>query len=311
MSRIRILKTRAVDERGSKKKGNPQEGMTMRNCFMSAAVAVCMAFGAGTASAQDETIRMGTMVWEDLTPISMITKKFLEHQGYTVELTTFSEWGISFSALANKDVDILASQINYVASDYWDRTHNQLEKVSVLSHGLKQGIVVPSYMNIDSVEQLNEIKDDVGGKIVGIEPGSGLMRDVSNAVDEYDLDYDVIDGSTAAMVAALKSAMDRQQPIVTMLWDPSWMVQAFDVKFLDDPKNVFPPAQTYYWLGYRGFSTEHPGVREALASVYIPIEDISKLNSDVNEGMTVEQAVDAWWEKNATLVERWSVLAKD
>ena len=29
----------------------------------------------------------------------------------------------------------------------------------------------------------------------------------------------------------------------------------------------------------------------------------------MNEGMTVEQAVDAWWESHADLVERWSVMA--
>jgi hypothetical protein len=42
---------------------------------MAGAVAV---FGAASGYAQETTIKMGTMAWEDLTPISLITKKFLE-----------------------------------------------------------------------------------------------------------------------------------------------------------------------------------------------------------------------------------------
>ena len=34
---------------------------------------------------------MGTMSWEDLTPITGITKKVLEDKGFTVEVTDFSE----------------------------------------------------------------------------------------------------------------------------------------------------------------------------------------------------------------------------
>ncbi|WP_411036927.1 glycine betaine ABC transporter substrate-binding protein [Shinella sp. BYT-45] len=274
--------------------------------FTAAAFAVMSAV---SVQAQEKVIKMGSLGWEDLLPISLITQKFLEKEGYKVELTKFSEWGIAFGALSKGDVDILTSQINYVTSDYWAKNKNRLEKVSVVSHGLYQGLVVPSYVQIDSVDQLNTITDQVGGKIVGIEPGSGLMRDVAAAVKDYDLKYQVIDGSTAAMVAQLQSSLERKEPIVTMLWDPSWMVQKFDVKFLKDPKGIFAPPQTYYWIARKGFSAEDAHVREALASVYVPIEDVTAINGAMNDGKTVEQAVDDWWQKNAALVDKWSEMS--
>ncbi len=280
----------------------------LRTTIMAAAVAI---FGAASGHAQETTIKMGTMGWEDLKPISLITKKFLEQEGFTVELTDFSEWGIAYAALAKGDVDILASQINYVAADYFSKNKNRLEKISVLSHGMQQRFVVPSYMPIDSIEQLNEVADEVDHKIIGIEPGSGLMREADDALKAYDLDYTIIEGSTAAMVAQLQSSLQRNEPLVTMLWDPSWMIEKFDVKFLDDPKHVFAPPQTYYWIGRKGFSAENPHAREVLASVYVPIEDITVINAEMNEGKSVEEAVDAWWETNADLVERWSVMASE
>ncbi|WP_295042867.1 glycine betaine ABC transporter substrate-binding protein [uncultured Paracoccus sp.] len=257
------------------------------------------------AMAQDKVIRMGTMAWEDLTPISGITKKVLEDKGYTVELTEFSEWGIAYAALAKGDVQILASQTDYVAQDYWERNKRRLEKISPVSHGLYQGIAVPKYVPIDSVEQLNENADRFGGKIVGIEPGAGLMRDTANAVSEYGLDLQLVEGSTAAMTAALKSATDRQEWIAVTIWEPSWMAQKFDIKYLADPKGVFPPPQSYYWIGQDGFSAQNPEAREAIASVYVPLADITAINAAVNDGKTMDQAIDDWIAAHADLLSRW------
>ncbi|BCH18753.1 MULTISPECIES: glycine betaine ABC transporter substrate-binding protein [unclassified Mesorhizobium] len=257
------------------------------------------------AHAQEKTITMGTMSWEDLTPITGITKKVLEDAGYTVKVTEFSEWGIAYAALSKGDVQILASQTDYVAHDYWDKNKSRLEKISPVSHGLFQGVAVPKYVTIDSMDQLNDNADKFGGKIVGIEPGSGLMRDTANSVKEYDLKLQLIEGSTAAMTAALKSAVDRQEWIAVTIWEPSWMMQKYDVKFLKDPMGIFPPPQSYYWIGQEGFSAENPHAREVIASVYVPLADITAINAAVNEGKSMDEAVAAWIEAHADLLKRW------
>lgn len=277
---------------------------TMMNAMMAGALALGLAMPA--LAQDDKVIQMGTLSWEDLTPITGITKKVLEDKGYTVEVTEFSEWGIAYAALAKGDVQILASQTDYVAHDYWERNKNRLEKISPVSHGLYQGIAVPKYVPIDSLEQLNENADKFGGKIVGIEPGSGLMRDTANAVSEYDLDLQLVEGSTAAMTAALKAATDRQEWIAVTIWEPSWMAQKFDIKYLADPKGVFPPPQSYYWIGQDGFSAENPEAREAIASVYVPLADITAINAAVNDGKTMDEAIADWIAAHADLVQRWS-----
>ncbi|TIM80149.1 MAG: glycine/betaine ABC transporter, partial [Mesorhizobium sp.] len=180
-----------------------------------------------SAQAEEKTITVGTMSWEDLTPITGITKKVLEDAGYTVKVVDFSEWGIAYAALTKGDIQLLASQTDYVAQDYWDKNKKRLEKISPVSHGLYQAIAVPNYVTIDSTEQLNDNADKFGGKIVGIEPGSGLMRDAANAVKEYGLKLQLVEGSTAAMTAALKSAVDRKEWIAVTIWEPSWMMQKY------------------------------------------------------------------------------------
>ncbi|WFU12419.1 glycine betaine ABC transporter substrate-binding protein (plasmid) [Rhizobium sp. CB3090] len=257
------------------------------------------------AHAEDKSITVGTMSWEDLTPITGITKKVLEDAGYTVKVVPFSEWGIAYAALSKGDIQILASQTDYVAQDYWDKNKKRLEKISPVSHGLFQGVAVPKYVPIDSMDQLNANADKFGGKIVGIEPGSGLMRDTANAVKGYDLKLQLVEGSTAAMTAALKSAVDRKEWIAVTIWEPSWMMQKYDVKFLKDPKGIFPPPQSYYWIGKKGFSADYPHAREVIASVYVPLADITAINSAVNDGKTMDEAVKAWTDSHADLLKRW------
>lgn len=264
-----------------------------------------------SSHAEEKVIRMGTMSWEDLTPITGITKKVLEDAGYTVEVTSFSEWGIAYAALAKGDTQIMVSQTDYVAHDYWDKNKNRLEKISPVSHGLYQAIAVPKYVTIDSMEQLNESADKFGGKIIGIEPGSGLMRDSATAVKEYGLKLQLVEGSTAAMTAALKSAVDRKEWIAVTLWEPSWMAQKFDIKWLQDPKGIYPAAQSYYWIGQKGFSEEYPHAREVIASVYVPLADITAINGMVNDGKSMDEAVATWIEAHADLIKRWENIKKD
>ncbi|WP_323718463.1 glycine betaine ABC transporter substrate-binding protein [Paracoccus aminovorans] len=272
------------------------------NALLAGAVALGLA---APAMAQDKTIKMGTIIWEDLTPITGITKKVLEDKGFTVEVTEFSEWGIAYAALTKGDIQVIASQTDYVAQDYWNKNKNRLEKISPVSHGLYQAIAVPKYVPIDSIEQLNDNADKFGGKIIGIEPGSGLMREAADAVDAYGLKLQLVEGSTAGMTAALKSAVDRKDWIAVTLWEPTWMALKFDTKFLADPKGIFAPPQGYYWIGQKGFSEANPEAREVIASVYVPLVDIARINAAVNDGKAMDEAVADWTALHEDLLKRW------
>jgi glycine betaine/proline transport system substrate-binding protein len=282
----------------------------MKKLWTALCAAVLVGMTMLPAHAQEKTIKMGTMAWEDLKPISGITKKVLEDSGFDVKVSEFSEWGIAYAALSKGDVQILVSQTDYVAQDYWNKNKNRLEKISPVSHGLLSGLAVPKYVPVDSIDQLAENADKFGGKIIGIEPGAGMMRDTTKVIKDYNLKLQLVEGSTAAMTAALKSAVDRKEWIVATLWEPSWMTQKFDVKFLKDPKGIYAPPETYYWIGNKGFSAENPHAREVLASVYVPLADITAINAAVSDGKTMDQAIKDWTDSHADLLKRWENIKK-
>ena len=137
----------------------------------------------------------GAIRTEDLVAYARAAREIKADAGYTVNVIEFAEWGIAYAALTKGDIQILASQTDYVAQDYWNKNKSRLEKISPVSHGLYQSIAVPSYVTINSIEELNPNADKFGGKIVGIEPGSGLMRDTETAVDEYGLDLELVEAA--------------------------------------------------------------------------------------------------------------------
>ena len=257
-----------------------------------------------SAHAEDKTVKLGTMSWEDILPITGVAKKALEDRGYKVEVTPFSEWGIAYAALTKGDVEVLVSQVDYVAQDYWKKNKSKLEKVSIVSDGLYQAFAVPSYVDIKSIEDLNANADKFGGKIIGIEPGSGLMRESATAVKNYGLKLQLVEGSTSGMTAALKAAYDRKEPIVVTLWDPTWMFQKFDMKFLADPKRVFSPPQAYNLIAKKGFSAEKPEAREILSGVFMPLDQVRAINTAVSDGKTMDQAIQDWIGANDALIKR-------
>lgn len=277
----------------------------MKTLVKALAAAAVVGLGSMAAHAQDKVIKLGGMAWEDMQPITGITKKVLEEKGYTVELTEFSEWGIAYAALVRGDVQVMASQIDYVAHDYWERNKNRLEKISIASHGLYQGFSVPSYVDVNSIEELAENAEMLGGRIIGIEPGSGLMREAADAVSEYGINMPLVEGSTAGMTAALQSAVDRQEPIVVTLWTPTWMAQKFDMKFLADPKGIFAPPQSYNLIAQAGFSEANPEAREILAGVFVPIADVAAINTAVVDGQDMDDAIQEWIDNHPVLIERW------
>jgi glycine betaine/proline transport system substrate-binding protein len=273
-------------------------------------IALFLAFGT-VAQAEKKEFKFGVLQWNDLSMPTQIAVDFLARFGYKVTQIPFYEWGIAYAALAKGDIDALGAQVDYVSHDYWTKNREKLEKLSPYSHGLYQGLVVPSYVTINSIEELNANKAKFDNKIVGIEPGSGLMRQSHSVVKEYGLQLTLVDGSTPAMTAALKSAVDQKKWIVVTLWTPSWMVMKWDVKFLADPKGIQEPHQTYFWIGRKGFAKEFPFARELLAAVYVPIEGITQMEGFCNEGLTNIQAAKKWQEQNKALMDRWAVMGSE
>ena len=263
-------------------------------CFM-LAVFSAVVFSITDAPAEEKkTVKLGVMQWGEMIVRDEIVATLLKQKGYEVEEVEFFEWGIIFSAAVKGDIDLFECPIDFCTADYWKRFKNKMEKVGAITHGMVQGLVVPSYVPVGSIDQLNDYKDKFDGKIIGLEAGTGLMRQTEQVVKEYGLDFELVKGSTAAMNAALKSAIDKKKWIVVPHWKPSWPMASYDMKWLKDPKGIQQPPQSFYYLSQKGWSGKNAKVAEIVRGTFIPMSVVEPLMLKINEGMSAKKAAQSW-----------------
>jgi glycine betaine/proline transport system substrate-binding protein len=163
-------------------------------------------------------------------------------------------------------------------------------------------------MEIDSIEDLNGIKDQLDGKIVGIDAGAGIMSTTDTAISEYGLDYELMPGSGPTMTAALKKAIDAKTPIVVTGWTPHWMFARWDLKFLDDPKGVYGAGEFIHTITRKGFSDDCPEVAQFLKNFFMTDQQLGDLMgaiADSTEGQDPIDVARTWMNANQELVNSW------
>jgi glycine betaine/proline transport system substrate-binding protein len=159
----------------------------------------------------------------------------------------------------------------------------------------------------DSKSSTASVGEAVEYKITGIDPGAGIMKATSAAIEEYELsDWELIEGSGAAMTASLKKAYDDEEPIIITGWTPHWMFSKFDLKYLEDPRGVYGEAENINSIARNGLAEDLPGVHKVLDQFYWTPDEMGVVMSAIQDGTSPEEAASAWVEENADEVAEWT-----
>lgn len=190
--------------------------------------------------------------------------------------------------------------------DYINKYGDEMVNLGTNYENASIGLAVPSYVPVDSIEELNANRDLFDGEIIGIDSGAGMMRVTEQVIKEYDLDYTLRSGSVATMAAALKKAIDANEPIVVTGSKPHWKFDRWDLKMLDDPKGLFGEKEEIYTFARIGLQEDLPEVYQFLVNFKLNDQQIGSLmgaiEDDASEPMAAAQK---WAEHNNELVQSW------
>ena len=120
----------------------------------------------------------------------------------------------------------------------------------------------------------------------------------------------LVEGSSAAMVAELKKAIDNKEPIIVTGWSPHWMFSSFDLKYLDDPKGSFGGAEDINTIVRKGLEQDAPGAYKILDQFFWETSDMEAVMVDVADGMNPAEAAEKWIDANPDKVAKWTKGAK-
>jgi len=161
-------------------------------------------------------------------------------------------------------------------------------------------------------EETGSSSDSVGEqldyKIVGIDPGAGLMKlTINDVIPEYGLDdWEVVEGSGAAMTAALKKAYDKEEPIIVTGWSPHWKFASYDLKYLDDPKGIYGGAEDVNTIVRLGLKEDHPDAYLLLDQFNWEPAHMEEVMGLIQAGEDPADAAAQWVSENEDLVSEWT-----
>ncbi len=243
--------------------------------------------------------------WAEGIAMTNVAKILLEENGYEVDLKNADVAPI-FASLSRGNADVFMDVwLPVTHKDYMEQYSASLEILGDNFDDARIGLVVPSYVSINSIDELNEYKDQFKGEIVGIDAGAGIMKAADKALAEYDMDYKLLTASEAAMAASLKKAIDGEKWVVVTGWTPHWMFSRFDLKMLEDPKGVFGDAEQIKTIGRKGFSEDHPFVAEFFSNVSFTTDQIGSLMQIIENAGSEVTGAQKWIDDNRELTNSW------
>lgn len=243
--------------------------------------------------------------WAEGISMTYLAKAIFEDQGYKVQLKN-ADVAPVFAALAKKDADVfLDAWLPVTHEDYFEKYGDKIEIGGDLFTEASIGLVVPTYVSINSIEELNANKDKFEKEIVGIDAGAGIMKVTDIALKDYDLDFKLLSATGPMMTASLQKAIADDKWVVVTGWKPHWMFSRFDLKFLDDPKGVYGKAEVIKSVFRKGFKEDDPFAAELISNMHFTNEQISSLMDEVDNAPTEVMGAKSWIKNNQELVNSW------
>lgn len=269
----------------------------------------CVMLASSAASADRGTIRIGMYNWTENIAVSNVWKLLLENRGYDVELVQAGK-ALAYSGVAAGDLDVnFEVWLPTTDKPYYERFKQRITLHDAWYRGTNLGLVVPAYVDVESIGQLNERTTGFvrNGQptIVGIGPGASIMRLTKRAIDTYGLDFHLLSASGPAMTAALDRAIANHKPVVVTLWNPHWAFAEYDLKYLQDPKGIYGEGERIYWMSSQSFAEEYPQVTQWFNNWDMTHAQLGSLMNTLHKLGDPEKAAAQWIKAHHKLVDNW------
>jgi len=282
-------------------------------------VALLLGF-AGVACAQEaqecKQIRLADIGWTDNAANNGVTIAVARAIGYEPKTTQVSA-PIAFISLHKDDLDVFL--------DYWSPALDSVAKpmieagkVSLLETpnltGARYTLAVPNYLaekGLRSFQDLAAFKEELGGKIYGIESGSGGNSVIKKMISEnmYDLsNFKLIESSETAMRMEVARAVKHEAPIVFLAWAPHPMNIELPLTYLSGGDAAFGPdygSATVYSVQSVKFPQRCPNAARLISNMKFDVNMESELMGDILAKKDPVESASAWIARNPQWLDTW------
>ncbi len=282
---------------------------------LSVAIPRSRAIANSSATASNKsTIRMGVVGLSFYRVVGGVVQNVLGSLGYQVEITEGPHAEI-FPTLGQGDLDMLVAV--WLPSGHGPLFEEYGTKATTLdplyeNAGFFWG--VPDYLpeDIQSIEDLTrpEVVEQMNQTIQGIGPGAGITRLSQEIMDRYNLEtagYEFRTGTEEDWVGAFEQGVTAENGVIIPLWQPQYLNQAYEIRRLDDPLNVFPEPDSCSLVVTQAFRDRLTSdTLETLNRISLGVDAVTEMDYLTNvEGLSPREAATQWMEQNQEIVQSW------
>jgi len=260
---------------------------------------------ANTAFAACEEVRFSDVGWTDITATTAATSFVLEALGYDTSTDILSV-PVTYASMAEGDIDVFLG--NWMPTMEGDiatyREAGTVDTVRTNLTGAKYTLATNAAgvaAGITDFASIVAAADALDGKIYGIEAGNDGNRLIQDMIDGdvFGLsDFEVVESSEQGMLAQVERAVDREEPVVFLGWEPHPMNANFELTYLPGGDDFFGPdlggaiVATNTRAGYVG---ECPNVGQLLENLEFTLAMENEIMGAIlNDGVDPEDAAKAW-----------------
>ncbi|MFN2353329.1 MAG: glycine betaine ABC transporter substrate-binding protein [Desulfopila sp.] len=255
----------------------------------------CLIMPAISAQAADQTVKLAYVEWSSEIASTNVVKAVLqEEMGVNCRIIAMKADEM-WEAVATGEVDgTVAAWLPLTHAHYLKTYQSDMVDLGPNLEGAKIGLVVPNvslgrqtaatglrntpYIKADTIGDLQKYAGKFKHRIIGIDPESGVMQKTREAIEAYGLDnYELVAGSEVSMTAELGHAIQRQKWVVVTGWVPHWKFARWELKFLEDPKNIYGDKENIHTFARQGLKEDMPKVYELLDNFQWTPQDMGQL----------------------------------
>ncbi|MDR5808867.1 choline ABC transporter substrate-binding protein [Caballeronia sp. LZ019] len=292
----------------------------MKHRLLSILVASACAANVASAFAADDatcrTVRFVDIGWTDITSTTALASVLFEGLGYTPR-TTVASVPISLAGLKSKQIDVSLGywwpvQEKAVQPFLDAKSIDKIEPPNL--SGAKATLAVPAYAYDAGIRTFADIakhKDELDGKIYGIEPGSSANAKIQKMIDtnQFGLGgFKLVQSSEAGMLVTVERAIRDKKPVVFLAWEPHPMNIQMKINYLSGGDEVFGPnygEARVYTLTNPDFLTRCPNAGQLVKNLRFTTDLENRLMQPVMNKERPAEAAKAYLKKNPQLLSSW------
>jgi glycine betaine/proline transport system substrate-binding protein len=265
--------------------------------------------------AQNRGLVLANIGWDENVAVSNLTKVLLEDElGYEkVDIDNSDKLGATYRGVASGELDAFQDVWLPNQEEFLDGVAGDVEHLDPWFLGqTKQGMAVPAYMDVRSIDQLNGTDVQL---IYGIEDSSVIMDKVGGRVmPAYGLKQLLVTAPTAGMLDEVERLYATREDFVFLAWSPHWMNQRYDIRYLKDPKDALGPTNDPAECStiVRGdLREDDPAAYAFMDALELTEKQIEGLEAAINEEGTSLAGARRWVSENREVVRPWIEAARD